>query len=95
MFQRSAELDGGRLSKLSLAVITAAPMRPSNGDYLRLRAMGYTGVQDVAERAMAYNIEAGKCVLPVPLGGSMSRVHGRQPFPVFSQYSVEAEELFT
>jgi hypothetical protein len=56
------------ITKLASAATTALPVRPSEGDKLRLQRMGYQGVEDVGRRAVAYNVLCGELVIPVPYG---------------------------
>ncbi|HSX35754.1 MAG TPA: hypothetical protein VLH84_02360 [Patescibacteria group bacterium] len=53
------------VTKLALASQIAAPAKPSKGDRLRLAAMGYTGVEDVANRILtAQDPSLARLLLP-------------------------------
>lgn len=54
-------------TKLELAASIAAPICPSDGDRYIIESMGYSGIQDVGERIVRKNLEAGTTLIPVPL----------------------------
>lgn len=54
-------------TKLALAATYVHPVDPGMGDIQNVIDMGYDGVEDVAQRAIAYNTEAGALIIPEPL----------------------------
>lgn len=56
------------ITKLALASIAAAPAKPSGKDLSALGLMGYSGVQDVAERVIEHNKLSPDLALRLPSG---------------------------
>lgn len=60
------------ITKLHIAAVTAAPIRPSKGDMADLRMMGYKGLADVGMRLYEANSNAGSNMFPLPSSFSIT-----------------------